>query len=158
MDSILVAGGIVVALLLIGRYATRKVKTAKRPRAALVVGVAGGRAGDNAWGTSGGDGSAGPGLGTFIAVQVLGLIGLGGAVYAFSLDHALARVAVAFFSIFFFNWLAMKVVESTEGRGGFSLSGHLIGIVCAISILLWIVLTLCCVGDIAPWVLGVLGA
>lgn len=150
MDSILVAGGIVVALFLIGRFATRKVKAAGRPRAALVVGVSG--AGQQA------APNPGPGLGTFIAVQVLGLIGLAGAVYAFSLDTALMRFVVGFFSIFFFNIMAMKVAESAEGQGGFSLSGHLVGIVCAITILLWMVLTMWYIGDIAPWVLGVLGA
>ena len=127
----MLVGGVLCALILIWRYATKKVKRHNNPqyRGVMIGGIrTGAPAANHAGGAS---------LGTIAVVNVIGLAGMLGTGYCYTLDDPLARLFLGFGCIFVAAWLGMKVVEATEAQGTITPLRHLMGIIAMFCVLGW---------------------
>jgi|GEM_PF-5729873 len=137
--------GFVFVFVLIWRYATKKVKNKRQPGTGGVLFVPG-------RGGSGGSAAmnAGPGLGTLIAVNVIGAIGVGGSLFAFTLDEPLMRVLVGLGAPMLCVFITMKVVQAVA-IAPYPLKGHLIEITCGMVAFLWFFIPTWVIEDIAAF-------
>lgn len=123
METLILLFGLVVALMFIRRYATRKAKPARRPGGGVLAGLRSVKASRVSF------------CGTLMAVNLLGFTGLTTALIVSLHGNIYLRFLGLHGGVLFFNWLGTKIVDAYEARGGSRANSIMIGLFGAVWLL-----------------------